>query len=80
MKQIIDYLLNSYQHCESIKEDAKFLAEATQSNLALMEQLITDWIHNKENVRLDLELNYAKNSEFYEEQLKKFINQYSLWN
>lgn len=82
MDKIIDALLNSWEHWDNLEQESKHLAEQLSEDDEVKGQLQTElkslfqsWIDNEDNFRLDYELNYFKNPEKYDLELRTKIKQ-----
>lgn len=83
MKVLIDWLLNSWEHCEDISSDALMLMESLsfdkkneQNIIQELNQMMEAWIDNEDNIRIEIELNYHKDPEVYNDKIVSFIKKY----
>lgn len=85
-KQILDWLHNSWEHCENIDTEAKEMVSNLELSLSENEAqdlqkeikgLMTAWINNDYNLRLLVQMEYHNDPKHYDEVvLKEFIRQY----
>lgn len=80
MKLFLNWLINSWEHCEDVDDDALSIIEELTSDFDLQNRLKTEvsslmnsWLNNDDNMRLDVELNYHKNPSLYEEKLMELV-------
>jgi hypothetical protein len=85
MKQIKDALLNSYEFWEDLNQEATELVlsldlsltkEQENKMITNVKKMMKSWIENDNNFRIDVELNYHKNPQEYEEKLDEFIKNF----
>lgn len=85
MKQIKDALLNSYEFWEDLNQEATELVlsldlsltkEQENQMITNVKKMMKSWIENDNNFRIDVELNYHKNPQEYEEKLDEFIKNF----
>ncbi len=77
LNQLIDWMINSYEHCESIQEDAEFILNenpelTTKENL---QNLMQNWLDNKDGIRINIALGSIK-EEDVKEVVVDFIKRY----
>ena len=83
----IDWFLNSWEFCEDSQIESKEIVESLNPELdqqikdilaVKVCQMMNYWIHNEDNLRISIELNYHKNVEEYEEQMKDLVRKFLL--
>lgn len=83
-KVLLDWMLNSWEHCEDVKFEAEdlvegnFEAEAEEQILlaAKVSNLMRDWIDNVGGKRLKITMNIVSEGSPEEEEIKNFIDEY----
>lgn len=85
-KLILDWLHNSWEHCDNIDTEAKEVVSnlgltlsenETQDLQKEMKSLMTAWINNDYNLRILVQMEYHNDPKHYDEVvLKEFTRQY----
>lgn len=79
MKNVVDLLLNGYEHIQTDHEFNELCVNISKSEnkpLESVRKMLFDWINNKSNVRTEIELNYHLNPKRYDNKLEAFIKEY----
>ena len=66
-QMLVDWMLNSWEHCEDYEEEAKFLGDIRYA------KVMQDWVEDVDHFRIEIELSYHKSPEIAEYRMKVWI-------